>query len=90
MPSASKEKRLAQKAAKNVEKGTSTSKTSTSKNTPASSVNGGGGETPMTNLSANVSEEALADAQEQMRKLNMATDRSAVSGASVCRSWDKD
>jgi hypothetical protein len=68
-PSASKQKRLAEKAAK--------SSASTGKNTPASTINGGS--TPMTSLSANGSEENLADAQAEMRKLNLATDRSAVS-----------
>jgi ATP-binding cassette subfamily F protein 2 len=37
----------------------------------------------MTNLSANASVEALADAQAEMKKLNLATDRSAVSTITV-------
>lgn len=68
-PSASKQKRLAEKAAKGGGK--------SAKSTPAGSV----ASTPMTSLSANASDEALADAQAQMKKLNMATDRSAVSRA---------
>jgi ATP-binding cassette subfamily F protein 2 len=67
-PSASKQKRLAEKAAKGGK---------SAKSTPAGSV----ASTPMTSLSANASDEALADAQAQMKKLNMATDRSAVSRA---------
>ncbi|KAK8846859.1 hypothetical protein IAR55_005948 [Kwoniella newhampshirensis] len=64
-PSASKQKRLAEKAAKN-----------SGKNTPsASSVTGGS--TPLTSLSANGSSTDLVDAAEQMKKLNLATDRSA-------------
>lgn len=66
-PSASKQKRLAEKAAKGGK---------SAKGTPAGSV---GTSTPMTSLSANASDEAIADAQAQMKKLNMATDRSAVS-----------
>jgi len=68
-PSASKQKRLAEKAAKG--------SASTGKNTPVASTNGGS--TPMTSLSANGSEENLADAQAEMKRLNLATDRSAVS-----------
>ena len=71
-PSASKQKRLADKAMKNAEKGL----TGSSKSTPAGSV--AGGSTPMTSLSANASDEALADAQAEMKRLNLATDRSAV------------
>ena len=37
-----------------------------------------GNSTPLTSLSANGSEENLADAHEEMKRLNMATDRSAV------------
>lgn len=48
--------------------------------TPSASVNGGS--TPLTSLSANGSTEDLLDAQEQMKKLNLATDRSAVSAES--------
>ena len=75
MPSASKQKRLAEKAAKASSKG-DTPVNGSAKITPSTSVNGGS--TPMSNMSANASEEALADAQEEMRKLNMAQDRSAV------------
>jgi ATP-binding cassette subfamily F protein 2 len=75
-PSASKQKRLAEKAAKASAKGSSVS-------TPAPSSTGGS--TPMTSLSANGSQENLADAQEQMRKLNLATDRSAVSCRATVR-----
>lgn len=74
-PSASKAKRLAEKAAK------ASSKAGTGSNTPAGdSINGGS--TPLTSLSANVSQENLQaqiEAVEAMKKLNMATDRSAVS-----------
>ena len=65
-PSASKQKRLAEKAAKKSASGT-----------PTASVNGGS--TPLTSLSATGSTEDLVDAAEQMKKLNLATDRSAVS-----------
>lgn len=67
-PSASKMKRLAEKAAKN---------SSSSKTTPAGSTNGDS--TPMTSLSANGSEEdlKLLSAQQAMAQLNTATDRSA-------------
>lgn len=68
-PSASKQKRLAEKAAK---------KSASGVNTPSTSTNGGGS-TPLTSLSANGSTEDLVDAAEQMKKLNLATDRSAVS-----------
>ena len=67
-PSASKQKRLAEKAAKKSASGTAT---------PASTVNGGS--TPLTSLSNTGSTEDLVDAAEQMKKLNLATDRSAVS-----------
>lgn len=69
MVSASKEKRLAAKAAK---KGGS--KAGSAKSTPAPSTAAG---TP--SISANGSFADLNDAQAQMRKLNLATDRSAVS-----------
>lgn len=72
-PSASKQKRLAEKAAK---------KSVSGKTTPSTSV--AGGSTPLTSLSANGSTEDLVDAAEQMRKLNLATDRSAVSPVSAC------
>ena len=70
-PSASKQKRLAEKAAKNSNSGTTAS-------TPAGGSTNGNN-TPLTSLSANGSQENLADAHEEMRKLNLATDRSAVS-----------
>jgi ATP-binding cassette subfamily F protein 2 len=63
-PSASKQKRLEAKAAK-VSK----------KNTPAASV--AGDDTPA--ISSNGSFADVNDAQAQMRRLNLATDRSAVS-----------
>lgn len=63
-PSASKQKRLAEKAAKN---------SSSSKTTPSVSKTG----TPLTSLSANGSNEDLSvlDAQAAMAKLNTAQDR---------------
>ncbi|GHJ90206.1 hypothetical protein NliqN6_6608 [Naganishia liquefaciens] len=68
-PSASKQKRLAEKAAKASAKGSSSAMASTD-------VSATG--TPMTNLSANGSTEDLADsAAAQMAKLSTATDRSA-------------
>ncbi|KAI5449237.1 ABC transporter ATP-binding protein arb1 [Naganishia albida] len=68
-PSASKQKRLAEKAAKASAKGSSSAMASTD-------VSAAG--TPMTNLSANGSTEDLADsAAAQMAKLSTATDRSA-------------
>lgn len=67
-PSASKQKRLEAKAAK-------ASKNGSLKSTPAQSV--AGDNTPA--ISANGSFTDLNDAQAQMRKLNLATDRSAVS-----------
>ncbi|RSH83849.1 hypothetical protein EHS25_005464 [Saitozyma podzolica] len=72
-PSASKQKRLAEKAAKQAAKGS----TGSTASTPAPSSTGGS--TPMTSMSANASSEnlTLEDAREQMAKLNMATDRSA-------------
>ncbi|RXK39065.1 ATP-binding cassette, subfamily F, member 2 [Tremella mesenterica] len=69
-PSASKQKRLAEKAAKAADKKTGSTLSST-----VPSV--AGGSTPLTSLSANASTDDLVDAQEQMRKLNLATDRSA-------------
>jgi len=62
-PSASKQKRLEAKAAK-----------ASKKTTPAAST---AGDTP--SISANGSFADLNDAQAQMRRLNLATDRSAVS-----------
>lgn len=66
-PSASKQKRLEAKAAK-------ASKNGSLKSTPAPST---AGDTP--SISANGSFADLNDAQAQMRKLAVATDRSAVS-----------
>lgn len=66
-PSASKQKRLAEKAAK-------ASKNGSVKSTPAAST---AGDTPA--ISANGSFADLNDAQAQMKKLTLATDRSAVS-----------
>ncbi|KAK4685098.1 ATP-binding cassette, subfamily F, member 2, partial [Tremellales sp. Uapishka_1] len=69
-PSASKAKRLAEKAAKAAEKGT------TSSDTPGASTNGAG--TPMTSVSMNASADDLSQqAAVDMAKLNLATDRSA-------------
>ncbi|KAH7910315.1 P-loop containing nucleoside triphosphate hydrolase protein [Hygrophoropsis aurantiaca] len=70
-PSASKQKRLAEKAAKGASKQNGTS---TSTSTPAGSVNGGSAiNTPLTSLSAATSVEDLTS----MAKLQIATDRSA-------------
>ncbi len=79
MPSASKQKRLAEKAAKNAEKVSGFSTPNPSSTNGHSTPNGNGDSTPMTSLSANGSEENLADAHEEMKKLNLAQDRSAVS-----------
>ncbi|KAK7455825.1 ABC transporter ATP-binding protein arb1 [Stygiomarasmius scandens] len=68
-PSASKQKRLAEKAAKQAAKG-GTNSTTTS--TPAGSVNGGS--TPLTSVSASNSNDDLTS----MAKLQIATDRSAA------------
>lgn len=70
-PSASKQKRLEAKAAKASK---NASKNGSLKSTPAPST---AGDTP--SISANGSFADLADAQTQMRKLAVATDRSAVS-----------
>lgn len=72
-PSASKQKRLAEKAAKKASAGGSTTGTSTP---GASSTNGGS--TPLTSLSANGSSADLVeDAKAEMAKLTMKTERSA-------------
>ncbi|KAJ4485456.1 P-loop containing nucleoside triphosphate hydrolase protein [Lentinula aciculospora] len=70
-PSASKQKRLAEKAAK---KAAAVGDASTSTSTPTGSVNGSTGvNTPMTSVSAATSTEDLTN----MAKLKIATDRSA-------------
>ncbi|KAF9068505.1 P-loop containing nucleoside triphosphate hydrolase protein [Rhodocollybia butyracea] len=70
MPSASKQKRLAEKAAKKASGGDA----STATTTPTGSVNGSTGfNTPMTSVSAATSSEDLTN----MAKLKIATDRSA-------------
>ncbi|KZS86742.1 P-loop containing nucleoside triphosphate hydrolase protein [Sistotremastrum niveocremeum HHB9708] len=76
-PSASKQKRLAEKAAKqNLKKGgIDSSPNGTSTNTPSESVNGGSAtNTPLTSNSAAGSQEDLTS----MKKLQLATDRSAA------------
>ncbi|KAH7921087.1 P-loop containing nucleoside triphosphate hydrolase protein [Leucogyrophana mollusca] len=71
-PSASKQKRLAEKAAKGASKQNGTS---TSTSTPAGSVNGGSAtNTPLTSMSAATSTDDLTS----MAKLQIATDRSAA------------
>ncbi|PBK66913.1 P-loop containing nucleoside triphosphate hydrolase protein [Armillaria solidipes] len=71
-PSASKQKRLAEKAAKKAAGGTGAS---TSTSTPSGSVNGGSSvNTPITSMSAATSQEDLTS----MAKLNLATERSAA------------
>ncbi|KAK0461727.1 P-loop containing nucleoside triphosphate hydrolase protein [Desarmillaria tabescens] len=71
-PSASKQKRLAEKAAKKAAGGTGAS---TSTSTPSGSVNGGSSvNTPITSMSAATSQEDLTS----MAKLNIATERSAA------------
>ncbi|KIP02038.1 hypothetical protein PHLGIDRAFT_314198 [Phlebiopsis gigantea 11061_1 CR5-6] len=75
-PSASKQKRLAEKAAKQSakSKGSTDPSTSTTASTPAGSVNGSSVNTPMTSMSAATSQEDLTS----MAKLQIATDRSAA------------
>ncbi|KAI0733694.1 P-loop containing nucleoside triphosphate hydrolase protein [Irpex lacteus] len=76
-PSASKQKRLAEKAAKQAAKGkgaSTTDSTATSTSTPADSVNGSATGTPLTSRSAAGSQEDLTS----MAKLQIATDRSAA------------
>jgi ATP-binding cassette, subfamily F, member 2 len=69
-PSASKQKRLAEKAAKKAAAGNGDASTSTS--TPTGSVNGGSSaNTPLTSMSAATSQEDLTS----MAKLNLATER---------------
>lgn len=74
-PSASKQKRLAEKAAKQASmNGGSTTGTSTpgGMSTP-------GGSTPMTSTNGS-SADLVGDAKAEMAKLSLKTDRSAVSG----------
>ncbi|KAI0076942.1 P-loop containing nucleoside triphosphate hydrolase protein [Panus rudis PR-1116 ss-1] len=76
-PSASKQKRLAEKAAKQAAKNkgaSDTASTATSGSTPAGSTNGSSVNTPRTSLSARTSVEDL----NSMAKLQIATDRSAA------------
>ncbi|TCD68629.1 hypothetical protein EIP91_010284 [Steccherinum ochraceum] len=74
-PSASKQKRLAEKAAKQASKGKGAPDDSTTASTPTGSVNGGSSvNTPLTSLSAATSQEDLPS----MAKLQLATDRSAA------------
>ncbi|CCM00291.1 uncharacterized protein FIBRA_02321 [Fibroporia radiculosa] len=73
-PSASKQKRLAEKAAKQAAKGKFGTDASTSTTTPSGSVNGSSVSTPLTSLSAATSQEDLTS----MAKLQLATDRSAA------------
>ncbi|KAF5369702.1 hypothetical protein D9615_010173 [Tricholomella constricta] len=68
-PSASKQKRLAEKAAKK-----SAGLAGSSSTTPSGSVNGSATNTPLTSMSAATSTEDLSS----MAKLNMATERSAA------------
>ncbi|GBE80182.1 P-loop containing nucleoside triphosphate hydrolase protein [Sparassis latifolia] len=73
-PSSSKQKRLAEKAAKQASKSKGGTDASTSTETPSGSVNGGSSvNTPMTSMSAATSQENLTS----MAKLQIATDRSA-------------
>lgn len=77
-PSASKQKRLAEKAAKQSAKGSSSG-------TPSGSVsvskNGSSANTPLTSMSAATSQDDLLT----MAKLNLATDRCAVvAGGDLC------
>ena len=74
-PSASKQKRLAEKAAKQSAKNKGTD-ASTSTSTPTGSVNGGSSvNTPLTSMSAATSQEDLS----AMAKLQIATDRCVLS-----------
>ncbi|OJT10313.1 hypothetical protein TRAPUB_13181 [Trametes pubescens] len=75
-PSASKQKRLAEKAAKQSAKGkgATDASTTTGTSTPSGSVNGSSVNTPLTNTSAATSHEDL----NSMAKLQIATDRSAA------------
>ncbi|KAI0782553.1 P-loop containing nucleoside triphosphate hydrolase protein [Abortiporus biennis] len=73
-PSASKQKRLAEKAAKQSAKNKGVGGASTSTSTPTGSTNGSTASTPLTSLSAATSQEDLS----AMVKLQIATDRSAA------------
>ncbi|KAI0774623.1 P-loop containing nucleoside triphosphate hydrolase protein [Trametes elegans] len=75
-PSASKQKRLAEKAAKQAakSKGGTDASTTTGTSTPSGSVNGSSVNTPLTSNSAATSQEDLS----AMAKLQLATDRSAA------------
>ena len=71
-PSASKQKRLAEKAAKQAAKANAAAAGGSSTGTPTGSVNGGStAGTPLTSLSAATSQEDLS----AMAKLQLATDR---------------
>lgn len=70
-PSASKQKRLAEKAAKQVAKGKGATDASTSTSTPTGSVYGSSVNTPLTSMSAATSQEDLS----AMANLQIATDR---------------
>ncbi|TFY60973.1 hypothetical protein EVG20_g7231 [Dentipellis fragilis] len=72
-PSASKQKRLAEKAAKQASKNNGTT-ASTSTSTPAGSAPGSSVNTPLTSMSAATSQEDLTS----MAKLQLATERSAA------------
>ncbi|KAI0065966.1 P-loop containing nucleoside triphosphate hydrolase protein [Artomyces pyxidatus] len=74
-PSASKQKRLAEKAAKQASRANGSTDPSGSASTPGGSVNGGSSvNTPMTSMSAATSQDDLPS----MAKLQLATDRSAA------------
>ena len=71
-PSASKQKRLAEKAAKQASRVNNAADTSISSSTPPGSTNGGSSlNTPLTSLSAATSQDDLPS----MAKLQIATDR---------------
>jgi len=82
-PSNSKQKRMAERAAKKSSKPNGA--TDSSSSTPALSVNGSSATTPMTNVSRNGSQDAL----DAMTKLAIATDRSA-SGVMVSDAKGRD
>ena len=81
-PSASKQKRLAEKAAKAAARekagGSSTTGDSTTNGDASSTPGGSSVGTPLTSLSAAGSQEDLSGAITSMKKLNMATERSAA------------
>lgn len=70
-PSASKQKRLAEKAAKQSAKGKGSTDASTATTTPTGSTNGSYANTPLTSMSAATSQEDL----NSMAKLQLSTDR---------------